>query len=122
VASYVRSDVLSDGDVVLRAVLVDEESRHLVTRIVARGESELAEFDPSAILDEAFIAGAAGIIFVRGTRSGSDERLSIREVERASAMWRSAERIGIHVLDYILVTQGRPLGLFAISKADRPTW
>lgn len=115
VAAYLRTEMLRDEDVVLRAVLVDQQSRHLATRVVARGETQLVSFDPSRIIDEAFTAGAAGIIFVRGTRSDGDDRLSIQEVKRASLVWQSTARVGIHVLDYIVVTAGQAQALFAQS-------
>ncbi|UUR08141.1 JAB domain-containing protein [Sphingomonas glaciei] len=115
VAAYLRREVLRDRVDVLRAVMVDQQSRHLATCIVARGEDQLVNFDPSKIIDQAFTAGAAGIIFVRGIRSDGEGRISIQEVMRAFTIWCSTDRSGIHVLDYVVIPAGTTQALFAHS-------
>lgn len=110
---------MTDEEIVLRALLVDEQCRALGTMVVARSEAAISAFDPSRILDEAFTRKAVGIILVRGTRVGVNERLSVDEVSRAMSLWSRSSRLGIPLLDYVLVSEDGYRGLFAIGEAER---
>lgn len=119
VAAYLRAAGNADTDIILRALLVDDDCRLLAAKVVACGETAISAFDPSQLLDEAFTKDASGIILARSARTGIDERLSVDEVDRATNLWRRADRIGIPLLDYVLFFGEQARGLFAIHEAER---
>ncbi|URD60971.1 hypothetical protein M8312_00160 [Sphingomonas sp. KRR8] len=87
----------------LRALLVDEASRHLATLTVAEGPAALTAYDPAGLIEQAFLAAAAGLILVRGPLGMADLGLTPAEIAAALAVRRLGKPLNIHLLDCFAV-------------------
>ncbi|GLR48155.1 hypothetical protein GCM10007925_18680 [Sphingomonas astaxanthinifaciens DSM 22298] len=86
----------------LRAVFIDQNCVYLGSTLIAESEAAIRDYDPRAVLDAAFVAGAAG--FVLG-KANVAESLDLEKNELAKARWLlwEGERVNLYLLDYLIV-------------------
>lgn len=117
VASYLALRYALPDQEVMGALFVDSRNRLLGDREMFRGTIDRAAVEPRAVLKEALLRGASGILLFHTHPSG-DPSPSVEDLVFTRRMVRAAEVMGLRLLDHLILASGGGW----VSLRERGAW
>ncbi len=105
VASYLRLRYCRGGQEVMGAVYLDSRNRLLSDAALFRGTLSRAAVEPRAILKQALLVDAAGVILFHTHPSG-DPSPSAEDIAFTRRMLEAGDVVGVRLVDHLILGNG----------------